>query len=217
MGDRRWSPSHSKARICLILSRTPQPIFPIIGTEAGFPSQYNDTKGLYTLFKNATISIQAPLRPCGLWMFTANNPFLNNVRGSRAPKAMVNYTLRDDVADLQCWHERLGHLCHQHVKRMADQGLVGGMMLQKRQFATCEACQLGKQRARPARKSLDRGVTERNQLVFADLSFPPRNYNCTRFHAVLVIMDAFSRFITVYPVKTKNQNEVNPLIKRYIT
>ena len=53
--------------------------------------------------------------------------------------------------------------------------------------------------------------------MFADLLFPPRNYNCTRFHAVLVIMDAFSRFITVYPIKTWNQNEVNPLIKRYIT
>ena len=60
-----------------------------------------------------------------------------------------------------------------------------------------------------------RAKGEQNQLVFADLIFPLKNYNCTRFTASLVIMDAYSRYITVYPVKTKN--DINPLPKRYIT
>ncbi|KAE8979132.1 hypothetical protein PR002_g24502 [Phytophthora rubi] len=182
----------------------------------GFKVAYDDTKGLYTLSKNLATALQAHLRPCGLWMFTAHNEFLPGERSPLVPEAMVNYALRDGVADLQCWHERLGHLCHQHVRKMVDNDLVDGMMLRKRQFVTCEACQLGKQRAKTPQKMLDRGVTERNQLVFADLLFPPKNYNCTRFNAVLVVMDAYTRFVTVYPVKTKHKDDVNPLIKRYI-
>ncbi|KAE9234516.1 hypothetical protein PF004_g9362 [Phytophthora fragariae] len=99
---------------------------------------------------------------------------------------------------------------------MADEGLVEGMMLRRRQFDIREACQLGKQRAKPAHKHLDRGITEKNELVFADLFFPPKNYNCTRFKAVLVIMDAHTRFLTAYPVKDKTKQECNPLIQRYI-
>ncbi|KAE9042306.1 hypothetical protein PR002_g3991 [Phytophthora rubi] len=102
------------------------------------------------------------------------------------------------------------------ARKMADEGLVEGMMLRRRQFDICEACQLGKQRAKPAHKHLDRGITEKNELVFADLFFPPKNYNCTRFKAALVIMDAHTRFLTAYPVKDKTKQECNLLIQRYI-
>jgi hypothetical protein len=149
-------------------------------------------------------------------MFTAHNEFLPGERSPLVPEAMVNFALRDGVADLQCWHERLGHLNPQYVRKMADEGLVEGMMLRRRQFDMCEACQLGKQRAKATMKHLERGVTERNELVFADLLFPPRNYNCTRFKAVLVIMDAHTRFVTAFPVKDKTKEEVNPLIRRYV-
>ena len=111
-------------------ARRPNLFSQSVARKQGFRVKYNDTKGLYTLFKNATIAIQAPLRPCGLWMFTANNPFLNNVRGSRAPKAMVNYALRDGVADLQCWHKRLGHLCRDRATfgRVLRVALLTGML-----------------------------------------------------------------------------------------
>ncbi|POM73839.1 Gag-pol Polyprotein, partial [Phytophthora palmivora] len=109
---------------------------------------------------------------------------------------MVNFALSDGVADLQCWHDRLGHLCPQYIKIMADEGLVKGMTLRKRQFDMCEACQLGKQRAKTPAKHLDRNVKKRNQF--------------------LVIMDAHTRFMTIYPVKTKFSKEINPLMRRYI-
>ncbi|POM74276.1 LOW QUALITY PROTEIN: Hypothetical protein PHPALM_8799 [Phytophthora palmivora] len=129
---------------------------------------------------------------------------------------MVNFALSDGVADLHCWHDRLGHLCPQYIKKMADEGLVKGITLRKRQFDMCEACQLGKQRAKTPAKHLDRNVKKRNQLVFADLLFPPSNYNCIRFSAVLVIMEVHTRFMTIYPVKTKFSKETNPLMRRYI-
>ncbi|KAE8890707.1 hypothetical protein PF007_g17656 [Phytophthora fragariae] len=100
---------------------------------------------------------------------------------------------------------------------MADEGFVEGMMLRRRQFDIHEACQLDKQRAKAALKHLDRGATERNELVFADILFPPRNYNCTRFKAVLVIIDAHTKFVTAFPVKDETKEEVNPLFQRYVT
>ncbi|KAE8889318.1 hypothetical protein PF010_g21955 [Phytophthora fragariae] len=77
----------------------------------------------------------------------------------------------------------------------------------------CEACQAT---GEGCFEGLDRGVTERNELVFADLLFPPRNYHCTRLKAVLVIMDAHTRFVTAFPVKDTTKEEVNPLIQRYV-
>jgi hypothetical protein len=147
--------------------------------------------------------LKIPVQSCQLWIFTAENGFLSEKKTLAepvVPTKMVNYAISDGVADLQCWHERLGHICPQFVKQMADQGLVQGMMLRNRKFELCEASQLGKQKAKTPQRNLDRGVTCRNQLVCADLLFPPSHYNCTRFKAILVIMDAHTRFLTAYPV-----------------
>ncbi|KAG3120667.1 hypothetical protein PI125_g1003 [Phytophthora idaei] len=188
-----------------------------VARQQGYTVDYDDGSTVYTLSKNEATALQAPVKTaCGLWMFTAHNEFLPGECSPVVPKAMINFAPRDGVADLQCWHERLGPLNPQYIRKMADEGLVEGMMLRRRQFDTCEACQLGKQRAKAALQHLDRGVAQRNELVFADLLFPPKNYNCTRFKAVLVIMDAHTRFVTMYPVKDKTKEEINPLIRRYI-
>jgi hypothetical protein len=190
-----------------------------IATEQGFQTAYDDSALAYTLSVNGAAALRVKMQPCKLWIFTAANSFLSGdmpPKDPPTPQVMVNYALRDGVADLQSWHERLGHICPQFVRQMGDQGLVEGKMLRKRQFDLWEACQLGKQREKTPLKKLDRGVKRRNQLVFADLFFPPRNYNCTRFQAVLVVMDAHTRFLTAYPVQTKHQDEINGLVRRYV-
>ncbi|GMF26134.1 unnamed protein product [Phytophthora fragariaefolia] len=111
--------------------------------------------------------------------------------------------------DGQCWHERLGNICPQFVKQMSDQDLVEGVMLRNRKFDICEACQT-------PQRNLDRGVKHRNQQVCANLLFPPSHYNCTRFKAILVIMDVHTRFLTAYPVQKKHTDVINPLMKRYV-
>jgi hypothetical protein len=58
-------------------------------------------------------------------------------------------------------------------------------------------------------------VTAPNQVVYADLMFPSKN-NGTRYSAILVIMDGYSRYLTAYLLTKKDASTVNPLIMNYI-
>uniref|UniRef100_M4BJ93 GAG-pre-integrase domain-containing protein n=1 Tax=Hyaloperonospora arabidopsidis (strain Emoy2) TaxID=559515 RepID=M4BJ93_HYAAE len=91
--------------------------------------------------------------------------------------------------------DKVGELCHQHVRKMVDQNLVDGLMLQKRQFDTCEACQLEKQRGKPAQYMLGGGNTEHNQLVFANLLLP---FQKLQLHDILCSTSYYRRVFEVY-------------------
>ena len=102
-----------------------------------------------------------------------------------------------------------------YCKLIVDHGLVKGMMLKTRTYKDCDLCHLAKQRQKSPKSSKLQKISGPNELIYADLLFPPRN-NGTRFPTVLIIRDRFSRFMTMYPVKTKEASEVNPLTQRYI-
>ncbi|GMF42036.1 unnamed protein product [Phytophthora fragariaefolia] len=56
-------------------------------------------------------------------------------------RALCNFTAIDGVASFALWHERLGHICPQYLKPMADKGLLKGMMLMIRGLKdSCDAC-----------------------------------------------------------------------------
>ncbi|RAW35204.1 hypothetical protein PC110_g8500 [Phytophthora cactorum] len=136
-----------------------------ITTEQGFQIAYDDALRKYTLM-NGEIPLQVLVQPCKLWTFTAENDFLlgkEALADRSIPTKMINYAIRSGVADLQSWHERLGHICPQFVKQMADHNLVECMMLRKRSFDLCDACQLGKQREKTPQKSLYRVLTRSKQ------------------------------------------------------
>ncbi|KAG2777936.1 hypothetical protein Pcac1_g11508 [Phytophthora cactorum] len=102
-----------------------------------FNVDYDDEKATYPLSKNLATALQAPLKSkCGLWMFTAHNEFLPGENNPLVPDPMVNFALRE------------AHLWLQHIRKMDDEGLVEGVMLRRRQLNMCEACQIGKQRAK---------------------------------------------------------------------
>ncbi|RAW31785.1 hypothetical protein PC110_g11884 [Phytophthora cactorum] len=98
---------------------------------------------------------------------------------------------------------------------MVDKGLVRRMMLTRRQHDVCDACQLGKQNKKSHRKKLDRGPKSPNQVVYADLFIPSKG-NGTRFEAVLVLMDGYSRFAIIHILTCKSSAVVNKHIKEYI-
>ncbi|DAZ99489.1 TPA: hypothetical protein N0F65_001674 [Lagenidium giganteum] len=62
---------------------------------------------------------------------------------------------------------------------------------------------------------LQRHVSAPNEMIYADLLFPGQ-HNRTQFSAVLVILDAFSKFVSVFLLKSKTQDEVNMHIQQYI-
>lgn len=89
------------------------------------------------------------------------------------------------------------------------------MMLTERQQETCDACHVGKQKKQAHWKKLDRETFKPNQVVYADLLIPSQG-NGTRYEAVLVIMDGFSRFVTVHMLTGKSSDVVNDHIKEYV-
>ncbi|KAG2887833.1 hypothetical protein PC119_g18121 [Phytophthora cactorum] len=95
-----------------------------VSREQSFNVDYDDEKATYPLSKNLATALQAPLKSkCGLWMFTAHNEFLPGENNPLVPDPM-------------------------HIRKMDDEGLVEGVMLRRRQLNMCEACQIGKQRAK---------------------------------------------------------------------
>ncbi|GMF48126.1 unnamed protein product [Phytophthora fragariaefolia] len=93
--------------------------------------------------------------------------------------------------------------------------MAKGIMLKKRGKVECADCHFGKQRRKTYSKKLDRNIERVNDLVFADLLIPGLK-NGTQYSAVLVIMDAYSRFMTTYLLKSRTEEEVNPRMQEYI-
>ncbi|CAI5703669.1 unnamed protein product [Peronospora effusa] len=98
---------------------------------------------------------------------------------------------------------------------MVDQGFVHGMILTRRKSSPCDACHVGKQRRQRRNKKKEHDITGLNQVVYADLLFPSRN-NGTKYTAILVIMDGYSRYLTAHLLAKKDAETVNELMKNYV-
>ncbi|OWY93344.1 Integrase, catalytic core protein, partial [Phytophthora megakarya] len=98
---------------------------------------------------------------------------------------------------------------------MVDRGMARGIMLKRRGKIDCSDCHFGKQRRKTFRKALDRPIERVNDMVFADLLIPGLN-NGSRYTAVLVVMDGYSRYVKTCLLKTKGEREVNEHMMEYI-
>jgi hypothetical protein len=187
---------------------------PDLAMEQGFEFDYDrGTKDFRLEHEGRTVAVALPHD--ATWGFQVN-PTSDRLGVGSPNRLLANFTAAEGVASLRLWHERLGHICPQYLKTMADRDLVKGMMLTQRQVQEdCEACHIGKQKKTPHRKKLDRGLKAPNQVVYADLLISSKE-NGTRFEAVLVIMDGFSRFVTVHMLTSKSSEDVNKHIREYI-
>ncbi|KAE9045518.1 hypothetical protein PR002_g2177 [Phytophthora rubi] len=186
---------------------------PGLADEQGFEFDYDQaTRSFLISWEGRRVVVATPQG--ATWGFQASHPSEGDiVRPGGRP--LVNYTVAEGVGTLQRWHERMEHICPQYLKSMVDKGLVQGMMLTQRQQDTCDACHLAKQKKKKHRKKLDRATKEPNQVVYADLLFPGKG-NGSRFEAVLVIMDGYSRLVTVHMLKNKSSEVVNNHLKEYV-
>lgn len=93
--------------------------------------------------------------------------------------------------------------------------MAKGIMLKRRGQMDCEDCHFGKQRRKTYQKALKRHLTRFNDIVFADLLIPGI-CNGSIFFAVLVVMDGFTRYVTIHPLKSKTEGEVNNRMQNYV-
>ncbi|KAG3154210.1 hypothetical protein PC128_g22418 [Phytophthora cactorum] len=161
--------------------------------DEGYDLEYHGRSGrnVYELWKDDEKVLHVARNKCGLYTFSAYNDFL--------PETYP-----------------VGYLCPQYVKIMADRDLVTGTMFQRRVFSDCEACHVRKECAPSPMRQLERGVTRKNQVIFADLLFPHHCSGANAEKAVLVIADDHTRHTTVYPLKSKTATKTNAGMKRYI-
>jgi uncharacterized protein (UPF0147 family) len=185
---------------------------PGMAQEQGFDIDF-DSKNMVFIMRKEGKSVLKAKKEQGMWGFYSENTHTTST--NMHERLVVNYSSTDGVASLTRWHERLGHTCHQYLKIMSDQGLVNGMMLTQRQKKDCSDCHLGKQRKKAFKKKIDRNITTPNQVVFGDVMFLSQR-NGSRNIGFLVIMDGYSRYLTVHLLTSKDATTVNKHMKNYV-
>ena len=55
------------------------------------------------------------------------------------------------------------------------------------------------------------------QYILADVAYMHRYVKCAPFKFLLVLMDGFSRFATIYPLKTLKSKEITPIIDDFLS
>ncbi|GMF25209.1 unnamed protein product [Phytophthora fragariaefolia] len=190
---------------------------PGLAMDQGFTMSWDQDSRIFGMAKDG-IEVIRTTHEHRLWTFNAHNigGRVNSKKKVAVKQQVVaNFAVTDGVEDIEVWHERLAHTCPEYIRLMVDRGMAKGIMLKKRGKVDCADCHFGKQRRKTYRKKLDREVERVNDLVFADLLIPGLQ-NGTQYSAVLVIMDAYSRFVTTYLLKSRTEEEVNPRMQEYI-
>lgn len=107
------------------------------------------------------------------------------------------------VNSARLWHERLGHINQQALRRMAEKGLIEGVKLSDVDTFFCEACQMGKLHRQPFAKKTPR-ITKLGEFFHSDVcgAITPPSLSGSRFF--VIFKDDFSGFRTVYFLKHKS-------------
>ncbi|KAE9020819.1 hypothetical protein PR002_g12433 [Phytophthora rubi] len=174
-----------------------------LAIKQGFVERKNGRTGECKVYRNGTLVLRSKPAPNNVWDFEAHNAWIEDPpRQVVEYGEMANFTNADGVANIRTWHARLGHTCAQHLKQMVDKELVRGMLLKGRELPTCGTCELTKQKRKKRNKRFERGFDEPNETIFMDLMDPGKK-NSTIYTQALVIVDGYSRWMTVYVLTDK--------------
>ncbi|KAF1316231.1 hypothetical protein FI667_g15581, partial [Globisporangium splendens] len=187
---------------------------PGLGLQQGFEHDYDRLTSIKKIYQGESAIIEAKLdediqnRP-----FRALNNFLSSTRKEGHKEHIVNCARADGATDLQTWHFRLARTCKQCLTKMVDNGKVSGVTITKREQSDCDMCQLVKQLRKSPQNAVVRDIKHPNESVYADLLSPGR-YELSHFGQMLVTMDGYSEFLTLYLLRTKA--ETNESMTEYI-
>lgn len=183
-----------------------------LARKQGFIEKKNEATGEYKLYRGNELVLRSSVGPNNVWTFDARNLWISDTN-SETFGAVANFTVADGVASIRTWHARLGHTCAQHLKQMADKELVDGMFLKGRELPSCVTCEVAKQKRAKHNVSFERDHQGPNDTIYVDL-MEPGHKNPTRYTHVLVIVDGYSRWTTVYMLKSKT--ETSEHLKNYV-
>ncbi|DBA00157.1 TPA: LOW QUALITY PROTEIN: hypothetical protein N0F65_000480 [Lagenidium giganteum] len=170
---------------------------------------YDNDTGSFELARNRTVVLCAH-NDNRLWPFTTHNRFLR-----RSP-TIVNYVVATanilhGRKDMNYWHNAVGHINTSSIRDMANRGLVVGMKVDTWDWTDCETCHLSN---KTYHDNIHRRASRTNDLIFADLMDVSAN-KTKKFRYLLVIVDAFSNFTSVFLLQKKS--ETNHCFEEYIS
>lgn len=137
----------------------------------------------------------------------------SNLNLKTSEEIVVCETGEESSAEL--WHQRFCHINKKYISATSRNDSVRGMPEVTSSTTTCETCNLAKKRT-TSHKALQK-VRSSNplQLLHLDVCGPLPSQSIGGHRFFLSITDDFSRKVTVYPLKRKN--EVFECFKKYQT
>ena len=117
---------------------------------------------------------------------------------------------------MDLWHQRLCHLNHNSIERLAKGEIATGMncVLDKEVSGNCEPCVLGKMHRLPFPKESTTKSTQLLELVHSDLCGPMEVDSKGGSKYFLTFTDDYSRYTTTYFLR--NKSEVIGKFKEYV-
>lgn len=105
---------------------------------------------------------------------------------------------------IKVWHERLGHVNPQTIKKIVAQGSAKGIKLKDFKDFFCEACQLGKSHVKPLSQQDSRNLTKPGEYFHSDVCGPMKVDSVSGAKFFLTFKDDASGFRVIYFIKHKS-------------
>ena len=160
--------------------------------------------GLYCFddFQPAPSSIIQPAAPSTCLSSSVSNKCSSSVLSTTVPSSISNKVQAGVPTLYDLWHCRFGHLHHEALKLALTSCNIS--VPHKCNFTVCKACCLGKSHRLPSHTSTT--VYSRPlELVYIDLWGPAATTSSCGYVYFLTIVDAFSKFTWIYPIKNKSE------------
>ena len=123
------------------------------------------------------------------------------------PSVSQTATIADDsVTDVDLWHQRLGHVSEQTLKKIAQEELMTGVKIPKSQtMSFCEGCVKGKATKLPIKPVGEIRSTRKLELVHSDVCGPLQVESFSGKRYVVTFIDDYSRCCAVFFMKHKSE------------
>lgn len=141
-----------------------------------------------------------------------NDLWIMKFRVKPTPECNLSNTKENS---LQLWHNRLGHVNCDAIKKTADKKMVKNLEIVERKDFFCESCQFGKQPRKPHQSSQREKTKYPGEMIHSDVCGPMSIPSPSGSRYFVLFKDDCSGYRTVYFLKHKS--DVLSKFKEYKT
>ncbi|KAG7547574.1 Zinc finger CCHC-type superfamily [Arabidopsis suecica] len=136
-----------------------------------------------------------------IWANRARNRLYKVILAVDNKKCLQLSTLSDSTK----WHDRLGHIGLENMKKMVRKELVIGIPNMVFEKETCASCLLGKQARQPFPQTTSFRAKDILELIHGDLCGPITPSTSAGNRYIFVLIDDHSRYMWTFLLKEKNE------------